>query len=273
LKKILLSLIVITLLNNISFAAETIIEVIPIYNRPASEIQPLLNPLLEDTDQVIADGANLLVKTTPERLGDIIMAIEKLDAPQNNLIITVIQSRHSTAEELNAAAIVNRNGRLKSTGGISGHYYQTDDQSSNESTQTIRTMEGKAAHITVGKTYPIQNVQIYNSGYGYPAVSTSTGFIDTTSGFAVTPRLVEDYSGLAKQQVILDVSPWSEKINTRGQIETRNAQSTVKINLGEWVELGGIDENSNSSANGNHATIRQTNQNKLHILVKVDKAN
>jgi len=276
LKRKLLLLIFITLFNNISFAAETISEVIPLFNRPASEILPLLSPLLEDTDRVIADGSNLIVKSAPERLGELIMLIDKLDTPLNNLIITVIQSRHTTAEELNAAARVNlnlsRNNRLKSSARITGHYYQTDDQNSNESTQTIKTLEGNTAHITVGKTYPIQNVQIYNSGYGYPSFSTTTEFIDAATGFAVTPRLVEQNPSLPKQQVILDVSPWSEKVNTRGQLETRNAQSTIKINLGEWVELGGSDENSHSSTNRNLATIRQTNQNKLHILVKVDKA-
>jgi len=269
LKRKLLSIIFITLLSNSLFAAETIIEVIPLFSRSASEILPLLSPLLEDTDRVIANGSSLLVKTTPERLADIIMFIDKLDTPQNNLIITVIQSRHTTAEELNTAARVNlnlpHNDPLRPGGRITGHYYQTEDQNSSESTQTIRTLEGNAAHIAVGKTYPIQNVQIYNSGYGYPAVSTTTGLMNATTGFAVTPRLAE-------QQVILDVSPWSETVNTRGQLETRNAQSTIKMNLGEWMELGGIDENSHSSANGNLSTIRQTNPNRLHILVKVDKA-
>ena len=251
-------------------------EVIPLFNRPASEVIPLISPLLEDTDRVIADGSNLIVKSAPERLGELIMLIDKLDAPLNNLIITVIQSRHATARELNAAARVNlrlpRNNQLKPSAGITGHYYQTNDQNSNESTQIIRTLEGNPAHISVGNSYPIQNVQIYNSGYGYPAVSTTTEFIDATTGFAVTPRLIEKNPSLETQQVILDVSPWSENVSTNGQIETRNAQSTIKINLGEWVELGGSDENSRSSTNGNRATIRQTNQNRVHILVKVDKA-
>ena len=61
-------------------------------------------------------------------------------------------------------------------------------------------------------------------------------------------------------------------MTTNGQIETRNAQSTIKINLGEWVELGGSDENIRRSTNGNRAILRQTNQNRVHILVKVDKA-
>ena len=272
----LLSLIFITLLNNISFAAETIIEVITLYNRSASEIQPLISPMLEDTDRVMADGSNLIVKTTPERLNEIKKFINNLDTRLNNLIITVIQSRHTTAEELNAAARVNLNIPIddlsKSSGRITGHYDRAKIQNANESTQTIRTLEGNSAYITVGKTYPIQNVQIYNSGYGYPAVSTSTEFIDATTGFAVTPRLTEQHPISGEQQVILDVSPWSDNVNVQGQIESQNVQSTIKINLGQWVELGGIDEDSHSSANGNLATIRQTNQNRAHILVKVDKA-
>ena len=119
--------------------------------------------------------------------------------------------------------------------------------------------------IKAGSAYPIQNVQIYNSGYGYPAVSTSTGFIDATTGLAVTPRL-------AGQQAILDISPWSDNANARGQIETQNAQSTLRINLGEWVELGGIDETNQNSTYGNLANNRQTSENRLRILVKVDKA-
>ena len=54
--------------------------------------------------------------------------------------------------------------------------------------------------------------------------------------------------------------------------ETQNAQSTLKFNLGEWVESGGIDESSQNSAIGNLANNRQTSENRLRILVKVDKA-
>ena len=122
-----------------------------------------------------------------------------------NFIITVIQSRHTTAEELNAAARVKLNIPIDdfstSSGRITGQYDQTQNQNANESTQTIRTVEGNTAFIKAGSAYPVQNIQIYNSGYGYPAVSTSTEFIDATTGFAVTPRL-------AGQQAILDVSPW-----------------------------------------------------------------
>jgi type II secretory pathway component GspD/PulD (secretin) len=158
-----LSLIFIILLSNLSFAGETIIEVITIYNRPASEIQPLIGPILENTDRVIADGSNLIVRTTPERLNEIKKFINSLDTRLNNLIISVIQSRHTTAEELNAAARVNLNIPIenisKSSGRITGHYDQAQKQSAKESTQTIRTLEGNTAYIKAGNAYPIQNVQ------------------------------------------------------------------------------------------------------------------
>ena len=264
----LLLLTFIILLNKISFAAETIIEIIPINNRPASEIQPLINPMLENTDRVIADGYNLIVKTTPDRLNAIKNFINTLDTRLHNLIITVIQSRQTSAEQLNAAARVNLNAPiddLSKSSRITGYSRQSQNQNTNENIQTIRTLEGNTAYIKAGNTYPIQNVQIYNSGYGYPAVSTSTQLIDATTGFAVTPRL-------AGQQAILDVSPWSDKANAQGQLEIQSAQSTLKFNLGEWVELGGIDESSQNSAIGNLANNRQTSEKRLRILVKVDKA-
>jgi hypothetical protein len=56
-------------------------------------------------------------------------------------------------------------------------------------------------------------------------------------------------------------------MNGRGQIETQNAQATIRINLGVWVELGGVNEDSNST----YANTRQIDKNQMHILVKVDR--
>ena len=269
LKRQILSIFIISLLDNISFAAETMTEVITLFNRPASEILPLINPLLEDTDRVIADGSNLIVKAAPERLGEIIMLIDKLDAPLNNLIITVIQSRHLTARELNAAVKLSRNSRLKPGAVITGHHYQTNDQNSSESIQTIRTLEGRTANITVGKSYPTENIQINNSGYGFPYIYPTTEYMDATTSFEVTPRLIGQNPSLENQQVILEVSPSSTQTNIQGAFENKNLQTTVKINLGEWVELGRSGQNNEVQK---HITLRQTTNTNWHTLIKVDKA-
>ncbi|HEY8218946.1 MAG TPA: hypothetical protein VIF86_02495 [Methylobacter sp.] len=258
--KKLFALIFIILLNSSAFAEDNIIEVIPLTNRPAFEIMPLLAPLLGNTAQLIDNGSSLLVKTTPDRLTEIQSIVEQLDVRQSNLVITVMQSRQTTAEELNAAAGVQLNVPVgvpsRSGGRIIGHLYQTQDKRADENTQTVRTMEGVPAHIKAGNIYPSQ----FSSSYGY---TTATDLTEATTGFSVVPRLAGD-------QVILSVSPWSDKMNGRGQIETQNAQSTIRINLGEWVELGGIGENT-SSSNSALVNTRQVDKSQMHILVKVDR--
>ncbi len=253
--KKLLIFIVITLLGGNVYAENTIIEMIPLTNRPAFEIVPLLAPLLGNSAQLIDNGSNLLVKTTPERLAEIKAIVSKLDVRQSNLVITVLQSRETNAAELNAAAHIQLGDQSRSGGRMIGHLYQTQGKGSDENTQTVRTLEGVTAHIKTGNVYPRQNF----SSFGYP---TTTEFTEASTGFAVTPRLTG-------QQVVLSVSPWSDKMNGRGQIETQNAQSTLRINLGEWVELGGVEENSNTD--NALVNTRESDKSQMHILVKVDR--
>jgi type II secretory pathway component HofQ len=218
---------------------------------------------------VIADGSNLLVKTTPARLAEIKSFIKKLDTHVTDLIITVLQSRQATAEELNmrirAKINIPGNDLSKSTGNLTGYSYQTQDRNDHDNMQTIRILEGKPAYIKTGNTYPVQNYQTYNSGYGYSGVSSSTEFVEATTGFSVTPRL----SG---QQVTLDISPWSDNFEARGRIQTQEVQSTLTVNLGEWIEIGGVDESQQGSGNRSIARSWQTQGNKLRILIKADKA-
>jgi type II secretory pathway component GspD/PulD (secretin) len=270
LKRLLILLAFKTMMTCCAYAESSIIEVIPLVNRPASEIQPLLEPLLENTDRAIADGSNLLVKTSPTRLAKIKSIIAKLDTHLNDLIITVLQSRQATADELNMQirAQINVPGTdlSKSTGNISGYTYQTQDRNDLDHKQTLRTQEGKPAYIKAGNTYPIQNYQSYSSGYGYSGASSSTEYVEASTGFSVTPTL----SG---QQVTLEIAPWSDNFETRSRIQTQEAQTTVTVNLGEWIEIGAANESKESSS-GNRAQARswQTHENKLHILIKAEKA-
>lgn len=253
----LLILIFLSLLNVNILAADTIIEVISLANRPASEIMPLIAPLVDNNTQLVDNGSNLLIKTTPGRLAEIKSIIKQLDVRQNNLLISVIQSNQTNADELNAATKVQMNmsddAPSNTSGTIYGHIYQTQDKGTDQNTQTIRTLEGVPARIKTGNAYPKQNF----SAYGYP---TNTEYTEATTGFEVTPRLIG-------QQVILTVAPWSDKMNGRGQIETQNAQATLRINLGTWVELGGVNENSSNA----FANTRQIDKNQMHIMVKVDR--
>ncbi len=258
---ILLALVYVTVL------AEAVVEVVTVYHRPASEIEPLLIPLLEDTDRIVANGDSIIVKTTAGRLPEITRIIGQLDNPINNLLITVIQSRELTAEQLNAGMGFSIHTPLHDparTGGyIGGYYNQNQGRSGERQIQSIRTMDGVPAYIKAGKVVPVTNRQVYRDSYGYPYENRSTQLIEATSGFEVIPRL-------AGQQVMLDVSPWSDRLGNQGQIQTQQATTALRVNLGEWVDIGGVELSGYRADNSPLDYNRQQNQNQLRILVKVD---
>jgi hypothetical protein len=69
------------------------------------------------------------------------------------------------------------------------------------------------------------------------------------------------------------VSPWSDSYNGRAQMQIQEASTSIRVNLGEWVDLGGVDESGQSHGNSSFAYSHQSRQNNVHILVKVDLVN
>ncbi len=251
-----------------SYANETVMEIIPLKYRPASELQPLISPLLESSEQIIANNSNLIIKATPTRLKELKSLIDKLDTALSNLAITVIQSKTKTAEQLNASANIKFSGtnhpRPQSSISVYGRFGQSKNLSNTDSTQVVKTLEGRSAYIKTGTMHPVQNVTVYNSANGYPAISSNTQLIETSTGFLVTPRLTGN-------QVTVEITPWSDKMNYQGNIETQSGYSTIRINLGEWVEIGGIREQSEISSNRTLAHAYSTTNNDFHILIKIEK--
>ncbi len=241
--------------------ADNIIEVIPLKNRPASELQAIIAPLLDENDRIIADGNQLILKTDSQHLASLQRLIHKLDKPLANLTITVIQSNTLSAHDLNQSANIHIN--LPDKSYLRGHYGNTQSINNHKSRQIIRTVSGKPAIIKFGKSYPIYNISLWNYGNNQSAYSLNTDWIETTTGFIVIPRL----SG---NQVTLDIAPWSDRKNNNN-IDTQSASTTLQTRLGQWTELGAINQNGQSQTQGLLKHSRNTQQKTLKILVKVDK--
>lgn len=232
--------------------ADLALDVIVLKHRPASELIPLLSPLFDNQVSLIDGGSNLLVKSAPDQLAQIKSLIQQLDVSPSNLIISVVQSRQITADELNA---VGRNDTQAAGENNLGHLYYTQDKSADEGIQSIRTVDGESAHIKIGNIYNRQN-------FSYLGFS-NTELIEVTSGFVVIPHLLGN-------QVTLGVAPWSDSMrNNTGQIQTRQAQTTIRMNLGEWVEIGNASEIR--VAEHSDMITRQIDKEQVHILVKVER--
>lgn len=253
-----------------AFSDDSVLEIITLNNRPAEEVQALIAPLLEPSDRVAADGMNLIIRATPERLSEIKKLIEQLDGKLHNLLITVLQGQNISADELNASASVSVdipiNKPSSASGEIAGQFHAAQSHHNTDNTQTLRTLEGQTAYIKAGQALPVQSITVYNSGSGYPVATNSTTMIEATTGFAVTPRLNGD-------EVIMAVSPWSGQLQNNGAIAIQNATTNLRTKLGEWVEIGSAQEAQQFQQNGTLSAIRDNRNSSLRILVKVEVIN
>lgn len=238
-------------------------EVITLQNRPAEEIQPLLMPLLDANDVINGNGFNLIVKTSPERVENLRNLIEKLDTRPHNLIISVLQNSHKTANQLNAEMAINI---APPAIHFKGMVADTRDVGKQQTVQQVRTLEGRAAHIQTGKQRPIENVTVYNTGYGYPGIASNTQLQEASTGFAAIPRLIN------QDEVSIDISPWSDRFLNNGGLATQGIETSIRARLGEWVEIGGTDNQQQPNIQGltglNHSTRNQSTR----ILLKVELA-
>ncbi|MFK5950887.1 MAG: type II and III secretion system protein [Methylococcales bacterium] len=265
--KILLIFLV-TFYSAVNIADEQIIKVLPLHNRLASDIQSIIGPILENSERVIPNRSSLIIKATAARQKELKKLIEQLDRRLNNLTITVIQSRSKTADSLNASAYIKSSSpsqnRKKVSTSLQGYFADTERLNHAENQQKIQTLDGKSAFIKTGKIHPINNISFYQSSNGYSAITKDTQYIDVSTGFLVTPHL----SG---KQVTLDITPWSDQIKNNGEISYQHSHTTIRVNLGEWIEIGSVNEQSQTASNRNLSLSYSTSQKKNRILLKVDK--
>lgn len=255
-------LVSLLLVSSAALANDVVMETLSLQNRPGAEVRDLLQPMLEDSDRVIANGFSLIIKTTPARLENIRSLVQQLDTRLSNLLITVLQNSRKSAAELNAEAAIAVSPNAIQMRGMVG---DTRQLSSNQAHQQLRTLEGQPAHIKTGAIRPVETFSTYSNGYGYQGISRNQQMVEASSGFEVTPRLSGD-------QVLIDVAPWSDRLQRGGVIETQQAQTVIRTRLGAWVEIAASNNQDNSDQRGFNGFNHSTRQNDLHILLKVDRA-
>jgi len=251
------------LFQNLARADDSVMEVITLQNRPVTEIQPLLSPLLESNEAITGEGFNLIVKAQPNRLESIRSLVKQLDTRLRNLNISVLQTSNKSAEQLNAEAAIAATPSAIQMHGMTG---DTRDVNSQRTAQQLRTLEGQPAHIEVGQIRPVENYSMYNSRYGYSGIAVNTQLQQASTGFAVIPRLQGD------NEVIVDIAPWSDRFLGNNWITTQSVQTSVRARLGEWIEIGGTGEQAQTDRQGFTGFNYSTQKNELKILIKVDLA-
>jgi type II secretory pathway component GspD/PulD (secretin) len=234
------------------------VEVIPLHNRPAEEIIPLLQPLLGPEDAISGQGGTLIVRGSPATLGAIQRLLAELDRVPHNLIISVrstmedVREGHSTGGDIQVGP-----------GGISiqGSAGARELSTGRGATQHIRVLEGMPAMLSVGeessRTEPV--IVPHPGGYAVvPATTSATG-----RWLRVVPRL-------QGQQVLLDIQPEEAHPDPRHPrtLNVQRLSTQLMVPLGQWVPLGGMASQDMRSSDWSASTRSQS----VQVWVKVELA-
>lgn len=267
-------------------AESMILEVIPLQYQTLDNVIPVLQPLLVEGGTVTGMNNQLVVKTTPGNLDEIRQVLAEIDRKLRRLMITVKQdaSRRGSEDEsaLSGRAsagdvTLESGGHRRDPAGTSvtvgdedGDFarYRTsvrETEADDRNAFRVQTVEGQAAFIQAGQSVPLpeQNISVHP---GRVTVQQGVEYRDATSGFWVLPRLHGD-------RVTLLVSPHTSRV-LPGRVpsfEIQDVETTASGSLGEWIAVGGIDQEQFRTGREELGTRAEQSSAQRTVLIKVDE--
>ncbi len=265
--------------------AQLVMDVLPVNHSRAEALVPAINGILEGQGNVVVIQNKLVVRATPQKMAQIKSLLKQIDTPLQNLRITVKQGFRQDIERqdksLSADVTVANSGRIhvgsnrEASDGVSvtarsgnsslgGHFRHNNSAERDLVSQQILTLEGHPAIIHMTKSIPTRIIRKGQNAQGKYQEEV-TVFRDASIGFSVVPRLVGK-----GEEVILEISP--EHSRFRGsRVETFGAHTTVRGKLGEWIEIGGIEQTESSVNRGILADSKIDSRQNRTIFLKVEK--
>jgi hypothetical protein len=266
-----------------------VVEVIPLKYRTAEQIIPVIQPLVGPEGSVGGFQGQLILRATPANLEEIRRILARIDTAPRRLVITVRQGaqgeRSRRAAEVSGFAGNDRArvfvpGSGETSGGnvvirpgddrLRARVIDSQRADADQSTQTVQVLEGSSAFIRMGETRAVPTRQVRRTVIGGQVVEQvveSTEYRDASTGFYVLPRVTGD-------RVMLDVSPHRDSFSGQspGAVSVQRVVTTVSGRLGEWIELGGIDQASSSQSSALLGAESRSAADRRQVLIKVEES-
>jgi type II secretory pathway component GspD/PulD (secretin) len=234
-----------------AFADE--IEVIPLHHRTAEQVVPTVRPLVAPGGAVTGMQNSLIIRSTRANIEEIKRVVAALDKAPRKLLISVRQdaSGSSDRQSMSAAGTVSGRSGSVSVGqgppagrGVNARILDSTRTTDDRVVQQVQALEGSPATISIGSSRPLP-ARTTTYGPGGVVVTQETVYQDASTGFTVVPRLAGD-------RVTLDINPRLESFNRRppGSVSTHTIATTATGRLGEWIELGGVNQNASREERG-----------------------
>lgn len=258
-----LFIVLLTLTSALAYANDRI-EMIPLKNRSAEELIPLVHPLLDPSEAISGTGYQLIVRAAPARLEEIRALVAQLDQSAKQLRISVRRAAREEIEREQANAQISLGaggGTVEARG--RAIVRSTRDKGGERNHYEVTALEGTPAFINTGEAFPVPT----QSGYivnGQPVVTQGIEYQQLNSGFYALARTHDE-------QVTVDISPQREVLDGRGRIQTTSLVTTVRGRLGEWLELGGTSQQRSSQGGGLLRSTRSKDDTQQTLWMKVEE--
>jgi len=246
-------------------SADLKLEIIPLQYRNAGEVIPIIRPFVGTDGTVTGMNNQLIIKATPEDIAAVKQVLVNIDKKPRRLMITVthdiaetkegsrqsIAGRYSSGNLNISAGIAAERGtgggiglQDEDTGNIQYRLNNSRSTEQNNSDLRVQTLEGQPAFIESGSQVPLSSRTAYRTIQGV-VVQDTVEYHDATTGFYVIPNLSADV-------VTLSISPFMTQVSPghNGSFNIENIETTVQVRLGEWIEIGGYQQQSHREENG-----------------------
>lgn len=233
------------------------LEVIPLKHRTASQVVPIVKPLVAKGGTVTGMNNQLIIRSTPANISELKHLLKSIDRPARRLLIEVRQD--VSGFQTGARQDVSGNSH-----GTEYRTLSTLSEGDENNVHVVQTVDGQPAFISTGKSVPLPDQTVVVTGAG-AAVQNTIHYRDVTSGFYVIPHVHGD-------EVTLQIAPQLESAgHSGGAIDIQHVQSTASGRLGQWIELGGAGHNQTEDSGSTVVSTRRHDAESRSIWVKVEE--
>lgn len=247
------------------------IVTLTLQQRPAAELVPLLQPLLQERERVSGDGHTLLLSAEPARLEQLRAAVAQLDRAPRRLRITVRQvlsadERLHGAGGDDAARRVVRSPPDAGSGaqaryrGIGVHGADPTGRQRETAMHSVQALEGRPARVAVGLVAPFDS--LCEDSHGQRQVCTE--YREVSTGFEVLARLG------GAEEVTLEVRPQAQQLAGPGTVAFALAHTQLRGPLGQWLELAGELRTAGNEDRDVLASTARRDRTERRLAIKVE---
>jgi hypothetical protein len=266
--------LVFCLLSIVAFAqpifAETEFKIITLQHGFAGDLLPIIQPMVGVDGAANGINNQLIVHASPERMREIEATVAKLDVAKVNRKITVKSANNTQTEQDRTEASGNvKVGRVtvannKHTPPNSARVdiERNSSNSTQNSSQFVNVLDGERAFIRVGQIVPFTQEWVTITRR-YVRVDRTTDWQEISTGFAVRPKTVGN-------QVELEITPRISKLNGNGSIDFEDLKTTMRVPLGDWVDIGGTMQQNDDISRKILGVQSISSQQKSSLVIKVD---